>query len=62
MAANGGRHFEIKIKPENNGTQFISEKHAYTFDKLDLSNYFMGLFLILYVSEALLEKIISTVS
>ena len=38
MAANGGRHFEINIKTENYKTQFISQKHAYTyiFDKCDL--------------------------
>ena len=28
MAASGGRHFELNIKNE---TQFISQKHAYTY-------------------------------
>ena len=38
MAANGGRHFEINIKVKSYQTQFITEKHAYsyTFDKCDL--------------------------
>ena len=42
MAANGGRHFEIRIKTENYKTQYISQKHAYsyTFDKYDLSLLF----------------------
>ena len=49
MAVNGGRHFEINIKNVNYRTQFISQKHAfsYTLNKCDLcySNYhFMGLF------------------
>ena len=37
-AANGGHHFEIRIKTENYKTQFISQKHAYsyTFGKYDL--------------------------
>ena len=50
MAANEGRHFEINIKLKNYQTQFISQKHAYsyTFDKCDLcyyaNNHFMELF------------------
>ena len=38
MAANGGRQFEINIRTENYETQFISQKHAYTYivDKCDL--------------------------
>ena len=31
MAANGGRHFEINMKVENYETQFIFQKHAYTY-------------------------------
>ena len=31
MAANGGRHFEIKIKTEKCSTHIIYQKYAYTF-------------------------------
>ena len=31
MAAKGGRHFEINIRAEIYETQFISQKHAYTY-------------------------------
>ena len=46
MAANGGRHFQIYIKTENYQTQFISQKHAYsyTFDKCNANNHLIGLF------------------
>ena len=50
MAANGGHHFEIKIKTENYKTQFTSQKHAYpyTFGNCYLSLLYkyncMGLF------------------
>ena len=62
MAANGGRHFEINIKTENDKTQFISRKHANscTFDKYDvhfmqliiLCGYFMNIVLV----EGIIEK------
>ena len=31
MAASGGHHFEINIKTKNYKTQFISQKHVYTY-------------------------------
>ena len=31
MAANGGHHFEINVTTENDITQFISQKIAYTY-------------------------------
>ena len=34
MAASGGRHFEINVKTENYQTQFISQKHVYTYTTL----------------------------
>ena len=34
MAASGGCHFEINVKTENYQTQFISQKHVYTYTTL----------------------------
>ena len=58
MAANGGHHFEIKIKTENYKTQCISQKHAYryTFDKCDVNRQFMSFFLSIVLLLGIIGK------
>ena len=63
MAVNGGRHFKINIKIKNYETQFIFQKHAYTysFDNCNLcllcKQSFYGVILgIVFFSYVLLAK------
>ena len=63
MAANEGCHFEINMKTENDITQFISQKIAYTYtnNKCDLcllckQSFYGVILLILYFFEAILEE------